>query len=116
VPTAWVQGFDKVPRDGDGMIGQARSVLVQANLNQVFVACASQSGRTHGARFLGSSLIADPYGNLASGPLDENDEGLAVASVDFGAVTAAQVRSDLIRPRQDRRTDMYALNISGQTL
>lgn len=44
VPTAWVPGFDNDWWDAEGMCPQARAVLVQANLNQVFVACASQVG------------------------------------------------------------------------
>jgi predicted amidohydrolase len=98
VPTAWVGGFDKVARDGDGLIGQARGAIVQANLNQVFVACgASQSGDAYGTCFLGSSVIADPYGRVLSGPLDEIVEDMAIAPFEHSLVREAQNRSELIR-------------------
>lgn len=112
VPTAWVGGFDKIARDGDGLIGQARGAIVQANLNQVFVACASQSRRTDGTPFLGSSLIADPYGRLLSGPLDEFVEGTAIAPFERRLAHEAQNRAELIRPRADRRSDVYELRVN----
>lgn len=116
VPTAWVSGFDKVVRDGDGLIGQARGAIVQANLNQVFVACASQSGEANGTYFLGSSLIADPYGRVLSGPLDETVEDMVIAPFEYLPVREAQNRSKLIRARSDRRSDVYALLLRNQAL
>lgn len=114
VPTAWVSGFDKVERDGDGLIGQARGAIVQASLNQVFVACASQCGEANGTRFLGSSLIADPYGRILSGPLDDMIEDIAIAPFERSLVDEAQNRSELIRPRADRRSDVYELRLHTQ--
>ena len=116
VPTAWVAGFDKAPRDGDGLIGQARGAIVQGNLNQVYVACASQSGQAGGIAFLGSSLIADPYGRILAGPLDEAHEGTITAPFDPAAVRAAQIRSELVRPRLDRRADVYSVTLGGRVL
>ena len=116
VPTAWVGGFDKVARDGDGLIGQARGAIVQANLNQVFVACASQSGEANGTCFLGSSVIADPYGRVLSGPLDEIVEDMAIAPFEHSLVREAQNRSELIRPRSDRRSDVYELRFMNRAL
>jgi len=116
VPTAWVGGFDRNPRDAMGFIGQARGAVLQANLSQVFIACASQSGRSEAFRFLGSSLVVDPYGELLVGPLDEDEEGIALADIDPAKVAAAQVRSERVRPREDRRTDVYGLTIGGRTL
>ncbi|HEY8333872.1 MAG TPA: nitrilase-related carbon-nitrogen hydrolase [Tardiphaga sp.] len=115
VPTAWVAGFDKAPRDGDGLIGQARGAIVQANLNQVYVACASQGGRTSDVHFLGSSLFADPYGRILAGPMPEADQGILIADMDLAVVQQAKQRSELIRPRLDRRTDIYGLSVAGQT-
>jgi predicted amidohydrolase len=114
VPTAWVGGFDKVQRDGDGLIGQARGAIVQANLNQVYVACASQCGQANDIRFLGSSLIADPYGHVLSGPLDSVTESTSIASFNRSIVQEAQNRSDLIRPRADRRDDVYELTLKAR--
>ncbi|MGR7995218.1 nitrilase-related carbon-nitrogen hydrolase [Xanthobacter sp. ZOL 2024] len=116
VPTAWVGGFDKVARDGDGLIGQARGAIVQANLNQVYVACASQCGAAPEMGFLGSSLIADPYGRILSGPLPAEVAGEVVAEVDLAQAKLAQERSARIRPRQDRRTDVYGLRLGAETL
>jgi predicted amidohydrolase len=116
VPTAWVNGFDKALRDGDGLIGQARGAIAQANLNQVYVACASQSGKADGIQFLGSSLISNPYGQILAGPLSETGEGIAMSSFDPAVASAAQIRSDLVKPRQDRRTDVYGVRLGRHTL
>lgn len=116
VPTAWVAGFDKVSRDGDGFIGQARGAIVQANLNQTFVVCASQSRSSGGVRFLGSSLIADPYGVVLGGPAHEEADVTVLAEIDLSKVSLAQSRSELIRPRADRRTDVYSLTLNKQPL
>ena len=43
VPTAWVAGFDRQSPEAE--IGQVRGALVQANLDQIFIACADQVGR-----------------------------------------------------------------------
>ena len=116
MPTAWVQGFDRVVRDGDGLIGQARGAIVQANLNQVYVACASQGGTAGGIGFLGCSLVADPYGRVLSGPLAADVAGGVMAQMDPSLVQAAQFRSERIRPRLDRRTDVYGLKLADEIL
>jgi predicted amidohydrolase len=115
VPTAWVGGFDRVDVDASGFIGQVSGVLVQANLNQVFLACASQAGTVGGTRFLGSSLIVDPYGRLMAGPLGQTAEAIASSEIDTDDARAARARSDLIRPREDRRTDLYGVVVGGAT-
>ena len=82
VPTAWVAGFDaRVPAD-DESIGQIDGALVQANLNQVFVACADQSGSHGETTLLGRSLIISPYGDAIAGPLPARGGGLIVADAD----------------------------------
>lgn len=108
VPTAWTEGFD--PPGDTGLIEQANGALVQANLSQVFLACASQAGSTEEANMLGSSLIADPWGAAAAGPLPRTEEGIASYSVNIGDVDRARHRSKLIRPQDDRRTDVYRLS------
>jgi len=113
VPTAWVGGFDTDPFDAMGYIGQARGAIVQANLSQVFLCCASQAGTAGGTRFLGSSLIVDPYGAVCAGPLGPDEEAVAFADVSVAASREARVRSPLIRPREDRRTDVYRIEIEG---
>jgi predicted amidohydrolase len=116
VPTAWLPGFDQVRWDDEGMSPQGRGAELQANLSQVFIAAASQAG-VHGAcDYLGSSILIDPYGKRVIGPLSGDREEVAVARVDIGAAKRAQVRSELIAPRADRRTDIYGITYVGDTL
>ncbi|TNC08370.1 hypothetical protein FF100_29665 [Methylobacterium terricola] len=111
VPTAWVGGFDRTELPPGAMIGQAQGAVVQANLNQVFVACASQAGSEAGSRFLGSSLVVDPFGTILAGPLGADPQAMIVADGDVARVHFAQERSERIRPRADRRTDVDGLRI-----
>jgi predicted amidohydrolase len=116
VPTAWVAGFDRARWDAEGFATQARNALLQANLNQAFIACASQAGERDDLRFLGSSLVCDPYGTALLGPLPGDADELACVTVDVDAATRALEREPLIDPRADRRTDVYGLAIDGQVL
>ena len=114
VPTAWVTGFDKRSWDAEGYCPQARGAVVQANLNQVTIACASQAGSNGEIDFLGSSLIVDPYGKPVAGPLDGDSEVVVAAKIDAGAAAQARDRGGRISPRADRRTDVYQLSIGGE--
>ncbi|MGH8914280.1 MAG: nitrilase-related carbon-nitrogen hydrolase [Acidimicrobiia bacterium] len=114
VPTAWLPGFDTARWDEHGMCPQAWGAVHQANLSQVFIACASQAGRHGELDFLGSSCLADPYGKLAAGPLPGSDDAIEVVEVDIGATKRAQVRAELIAPRADRRRDVYGLWYEGE--
>lgn len=116
VPTAWVAGFDRTRWDADGFAPQARNALLQANLNQVFIACASQAGSRHGFEFLGSSLLCDPYGKPLLGPLPGDADELACATADLADAARALQREPLVDPRSDRRTDVYALAVDGELL
>ncbi|PZQ97661.1 MAG: hypothetical protein DI533_10825 [Cereibacter sphaeroides] len=116
VPTAWVGGFDRNPRDAMGYIGQARGAIVQANLSQAAMVCASQSGGEQGIRFLGSSLIVDSFGECLAGPMGEDEEGTLFADLDIAAIRASQVRSPLVRPRDDRRRDVYGVMLAGREI
>jgi predicted amidohydrolase len=116
VPTAWLPGFDHERWDEHGYCPQARGVFVQSNLDQVYIACASQAGRAGEYDFLGSSLISDPYGKTVLGPLPGSTRELATAQVDLDGVRRAQDRDLLINPRRDRRTDVYSLSVSGTIL
>ena len=116
VPTAWIRGFDRRQYAEGELIPHAEGALVQANLSQVFIACASQVGTGDGAEFLGSSVLADPYGRIAAGPLSTVREQLEVADVDLAEAKRAQARSELIRPRADRRTDVYGVLHEGEAL
>ena len=68
VPTAWLPGFDQERWDSEGMCPQAKGAVLQSNLNQVYIACASQAGQHGDLDFLGSSVLADPYGHRVTGP------------------------------------------------
>jgi predicted amidohydrolase len=116
VPTAWLPGFDREPWDERGMASQAVGAVVQANLSQVYIACASQAGRFGNTSFLGSSLIVDPRGGIVAGPLPRDRDGIAIAHVDLGEADRAQDRSEAVLPRADRRTDVYRLEFEGEML
>ena len=116
VPTAWIRGFDRRQYAEGELIPHAEGALVQANLSQVFIACASQVGRGDNTEMLGSSVIADPYGRAAAGPLSTVREQLHVADIDLSDARAAQARSPLIQPRADRRTDVYGILHKGESL
>ena len=112
VPTAWIGGYDRRAPGPGNWPGQVTGLLTQANLNQVFIAAASFAGG--GGRFLGSSVIADPYGRPLAGPLSRDHEEVATAAADLRAAAAAQHRAPLIHPRQDRRTDLYRIEYQGR--
>lgn len=114
VPTAWVTGFDQLRWDAEGMAPQAAGAVLQANLNQVFVACASQVGHNDEYAFLGSSVLADPSGSRVAGPLSGTQEALIVAEMDPDAIRRARHRGGEIWPRKDRRTDVYGVWNEGK--
>lgn len=116
VPTAWVGGFDTEPSDENGVARQAHAAAVQANLSQVFIACASQAGTFGETIFLGSSVVVDPTGSIVAGPLPGDRDETAIARIDLRDADRAQDRSDLIRPRADRRTDVYRVAVDGELL
>lgn len=116
VPTAWLPGFDQQRWDSEGYSPQARGAVLQANLDQVHIACASQAGPAHGVHFLGSSVLCDPYGAVPLGPLSGDESALALVTVDLAAVARAHDRDALINPFEDRRSDVYGLSIAGTVL
>jgi predicted amidohydrolase len=116
VPTAWIAGFDAEKWDSRGLAPQAEGAILQANLNQVFVACASQAGARDGWEMLGSSVLVDPCGKLMLGPLPGEADELALAEIDLNDVVAAQSRDELITPRADRRTDVYGIALGNRVL
>jgi predicted amidohydrolase len=117
VPTAWTPGFDTEHWDDHGYCPQARGAVLQANLDQAFIACASQARtRADGPDFLGSSVVADPYGKVLAGPLPGTEEAALVVEIDLDQAVAAHDRDTDISPRNDRRTDVYGLAIDGAVL
>lgn len=116
VPTAWLLGFDDQRWDDRGMCPQGYAALVQANLNQTFIGCASQVGTYLDNEFLGASLLVDPFGRVVAGPLSATEPEIAVLEVDIDASRDALQRAGLISPRADRRTDVYGIKIAGEVL
>jgi len=116
VPTAWLSGFDRQRWDSEGYSPQARGAVLQANLDQVHIACASQAGPSDGLHFLGSSVVCDPYGAVPLGPLPRDKSELAVVPIDLDAVARAHDRGALINPFEDRRSDVYGLSVAGTVL
>jgi predicted amidohydrolase len=106
IPTAWAPGFDRTPPP-DGVIDQVRAAMVQANLDQVFIAAASRVGADGDLPFLGSSVIVDPHGRLVYGPAPRDEEVIEVVELDLAEARRAKVRDPLITPLADRRTDVY---------
>jgi len=116
VPTAWLPGYDQQRWDNEGMSPQGRGAELQANLNQVFIACASQAGVHGHCDFLGSSILVDPYGKRLVGPLSGTEDDVVLQTVDFASAKRAQVRGEMINPRADRRTDIYGIAADGEVL
>jgi N-carbamoylputrescine amidase len=116
VPTAWLAGFDRRQWNAAGLAPQAEGAILQANLDQVFIACASQVGRSDRYEFLGSSIVAGPTGELLAGPLPKAAPELAVVDIDMEDAQRAQMRDELITPREDRRRDVYALKVGDRWL
>lgn len=112
VPTAWIGGYDRRSPDPARPPDQVTGLLTQANLNQIFIAAASFAAGD--GRFLGSSVIADPYGVPLAGPLARDREDVATVRADLAAAAAAQHRSPLIHPREDRRRDLYGIEYRGR--
>jgi predicted amidohydrolase len=113
-PAAWVGGFDRtVPVTGGTR--HVDSVLAQANLDQVAVVAVSQvAGAARGGpATLGGSVACDAHGELLAGPLSRTSADSATAALDLEAIRAARVRGERIRPREDRRTDVYGVTYGG---
>lgn len=116
VPTAWLAGFDQRKWDARGLAPQAEGAILQANLDQVFIACASQAEEQDGLDFLGSSIVAGPRGELVAGPLSGQVDEAAIVEIDLDDVTRALTRGELITPREDRRTDVYGVVVGDTVL
>ena len=116
-PAAWVAGFDR-PMQNSSATRHVDSVLAQANLDQVAVVAVSQvAGSAPGSpATLGGSIACDAYGELVAGPLSREAPASAVVSFDVAAIRAAQVRGSTIRPRADRRVDVYSVAYDGRWL
>lgn len=116
-PAAWTGGFDaSIPPTG--MVRQAEAAVVQANLDQVAVVAVSQAGNhpEQGVSTLGGSLAVDAFGDIVVGPLSRTAPDAARAVIDIQRGREARVRSPRIRPREDRRTDVYSVHYKEEVL
>lgn len=116
-PAAWVGGFDsRVPVTG--ATRHVDGVIAQANLDQVAVVAVSQVADVYhgGPATLGGSVAVDAYGDILAGPLSRTKPDSALVTINLDAVRGARVRSELIRPRDDRRTDVYGVLYRGDSL
>lgn len=116
-PAAWTSGFDSsVPETG--MVRQAEAAVVQANLDQVAVVAVSQAGvhPEHRVTTLGGSLAVDAFGDIVVGPLSRTGADSARAVIDIEKGREARTRTERIRPREDRRTDIYAVRYHEEVL
>lgn len=116
-PAAWTSGFDSsVPETG--MVRQAEAAVVQANLDQVAVVAVSQAGvhPGHGVTTLGGSLAVDAFGDIVVGPLSRTQADSARAVIDLERGREARIRTERIRPREDRRTDIYDVRYHEEAL
>jgi N-carbamoylputrescine amidase len=116
VPTAWIAGFDAAADTRTHGCTQSDGALLQANLNQVFIVCASQADQDGPYTFLGSSVLADPTGNASIGPRSRTEQWAGTCPIDRRDVSRAHDRGDGITPRADRRTDVYGIRYLDQDL
>ncbi len=105
VPTNWVLGFDQKVHEGFAM--QNYVAMTAANLNQVFMACASRVGTERDTAFLGRSIIVGPSGWPLKGPASADRTELLLANVELGQAVTAKIKSDFNDVLRDRRTDIY---------
>jgi N-carbamoylputrescine amidase len=61
-------------------------------------------------------LVVDAFGKRSVGPLSGTQNELLVVTIDLDDVARAQDRGSAIRPREDRRTDVYGLSYGEATL
>jgi predicted amidohydrolase len=82
-------------------------VLIRARAveNQVFMACPAQTGQhPGGSHTFGSAMIVDPWGTVIGRASEQ--EGVAVASVDFAYQEAVRQRVPAL---QHRRPETYVV-------
>jgi hypothetical protein len=60
--------------------------------------------------------ISSRYPWATTDPLGPDHEGTLTSEADLSLAQAARVRSELIRPRSDCRTDIYGITVSLQPL
>ena len=103
-PSDWVPN----PHQPEHLPPSAHIVtMAGAQANQVFVASASRVGVERGQRFIGASIIVDPFGWPLSRPGTDSVD-LIWADVDPIGSRDARRNDPFNRPLGDRRPDAYA--------
>lgn len=118
-PNAWVTGYDSLDAWSESrFIPQVENVRVQANLNQLFIACAClvDAPGEEPRRFLGNSVIVGPDGGLAVDPMPNLLHGLGIARIDLNEARSMNHPDELVKPSSDRRGDVYSLVVNGRSL
>jgi len=112
VPTTWTDLYKDSPWDERGFCMANYLALAHAYANRTIIACADRIGTEDGVRYLGCSLIVDPFGKVVSGPVPPEVEGIFFADVDPKAALSKSLgdHNDLWR---DRRSDLYDALLSG---
>jgi len=84
---------------------QAWQIMIRSHAiaNGIFAIAANRVGREAQIEFWGSSLVADPYGNLVASASQTQEETL-FADLDLNAITTARTHWPFFR---DRRIDCY---------
>ena len=116
VPSAWVRGFDRGAFAGSGLPGQLAGVLVQANLNQVFVVGCSVAGPGGRVEFLGRSLVAGPYGDVRGWTFAARPGGRVLRQGRAGPGGRGQPAGCAHYAGADRRRDLYSVTYRGRSL
>jgi predicted amidohydrolase len=82
--------------------------MVNAHVNQMYVACADRVGVERGQKFLGCSVIAGTNGWPIAGPAAPEGEAVLVTEpINLVASRRSKVWNDLNDLARDRRTDLY---------
>ena len=112
VPTTWTDVGKPQPFDRYGLPAAAHLVLGHAYANRIFVLCAGRVGQEKGVRYLGSSLIAAPNGQILAGPADGTSPALLLADIEPTQADDKRIGPDN-HVLADRREDLYRLEVVG---
>ena len=105
VPTTWTDLHEPQPFDERGWCMPNYMAKAIAYFNRYFVACADRiGGENHQnglLRYLGSSLVIGPYGEVLAGPAPPEREAVLIAGVDVGRARDKSLGAgDLVSQRQ----------------
>lgn len=106
VPTTWTDLHKPDPWNEQGWCMANYLAVGHAYTNRCYVACANRIGTEKGVRYLGCSLVVDPYGKVIAGVAPPDKEGIWIAPFDRAIAQSKELgpKSNLWA---DRRTDLY---------